>query len=217
MPTPKIDRDRISAAACGLGETKARAMLDAALGLLPPGKLVELARAYLDPSVLAPEGKAKGNLLAAIQAFERASLAGEYYESFRVDSRNYRDTSPGTASWIAECRRLFDRCVARTKAGAPAEVSQAFEILLGLLAHVDEGEDDVVFFADEGGAWQVGVDWEQVMPAWLEVLAATAGPEEFARRVVLVIEQHHGHDRKPMLALARRHATPEQRRALPKS
>ena len=38
------------------------------------------------------------------------------------------------------------------------------DILFGLLNHIDKGNDSVVFFADEGGSWQVGVDWAKVLP-----------------------------------------------------
>jgi hypothetical protein len=44
-------------------------------------------------------------------------------------------------------------------------VCQAFEIVFGLLDHIDECQDDVVFFADEGGSCQIGFDWEKVLPA----------------------------------------------------
>jgi len=77
--------------------------------------------------------------------------------------------------------------------------------------------DDVIFFADEGGSWQVGVDWEKVLPAWMKVLSATAGPEEYAQRVTWVLEHHDRYGSKKMLILARRTATREQRRALPKA
>jgi len=30
------------------------------------------------------------------------------------------------------------------------EAREAFDILFGLLRHIDEGHDDVIFFADEG-------------------------------------------------------------------
>src|SRR5438093_5397812 len=59
----------------------------------------------------------------------------------------------------------------------PTEVRQAMDILFGLLNHIDKGDDDVIFFADEGGSWQVGVDWAKVLPVWFKVLSATAEPE----------------------------------------
>ena len=97
-------------------------------------------------------------MLLEATRFEKASLSGEYYESFFVDSNNYREQSAGTSSWIAEFHRHLNRCVVEAKKGQPAEVLEAMDILFGLLDRVDECRDDVIFFADEGGSWQVGVD-----------------------------------------------------------
>jgi hypothetical protein len=72
----------------------------------------------------------------------------------------------------------------------------------------------VIFFADEGGSWQVGVDWERILPPWFKVLAVTAAPEEYAERITSVLEHHYNYGRDKMLAVARKTATPEQRKAL---
>jgi hypothetical protein len=95
----------------------------------------------------------------------------------------------------------------------PAEVCQAFDVLLALLDRIDEGLD-IIFFADEGGSWQVGADWAKVLPAWFTSLSATAEPEEYARRVVEVVDKHEKYRRDKHLAKARRIATPAQRKAL---
>jgi hypothetical protein len=77
--------------------------------------------------------------------------------------------------------------VAQSKKEDPAMVCQAFEIIFCLLSKIDEGTDDILFFADEGGSWQIGVHWENVLPAWFRVLSATAGPSEYARRITTFI------------------------------
>jgi predicted nucleic acid-binding protein len=77
----------------------------------------------------------------------------------------------------AECRRLIDRCVIRAQTEKPAAVCQAFDIIFGLLERLDGGREDVVFFADEGGAWQVGIDWRTVLPAWFKVVEAMRLPD----------------------------------------
>jgi hypothetical protein len=66
-----------------------------------------LARKYLDVRRLRPDrGKTrKGDLLAEAKAFEQASLAGEFYDSFDVNSKNFMEMSGGTTHWIAECLR----------------------------------------------------------------------------------------------------------------
>jgi hypothetical protein len=94
------------------------------------------------------------------------------------------------------------------------EVRDALERIFGLLRHIDEGHDDVVFFADEGGSWQVGVDWAKVFPCWFACLAATAAPDEYARQVLAAVEEFERFHRDKHLATARRIATPEQRNAL---
>ena len=211
-----IDRDKLRAAVRKLGHEYVLYMLDDAIALLSPAKLHKIARKYLDLNSLRPNSqmKRKASLLTAVKAFDKASRAGEYYESFMVNSKNYMEQSTGTTAWIAEYRRLLDRCVAEEKNNTPAEVREAFDILFGLLDCIDECNDDVIFFADEGGSWQVGVDWERVLPPWFRVLSATAAPREYAQRVTALLKHHYNYGRDKMLAIARKTATPEQRTAL---
>jgi hypothetical protein len=95
-------------------------------------------------------------------------------------------------------------------------VCQGFEIVFGLLDHIDECEDDVVFFADDGVSSQMGFDWEKVLPAWFSALSATAEPAEYARRIDAILNRHYAHGRAEMLVVARKTATTAQRQALPK-
>src|SRR6266849_3981244 len=213
----EIDRDKLRAAVRKLGNEYVFYMLDDAIELLPPAKLHKIAKKYLDLKRLRPDAEkaTRPSLLTDVKRFEKASLAGEYYESFGVNSKNYTQKSAGTSAWIAEYLRLLDRCVINAKKSDPAEVRQAMDILFGLLNHVDECNDDVIFFADEGGSWQVGVDWDKVLPVWFKVLSATAEPEEYAERITALLSCHH-YGREKMLVIARRRATPHQRKALAK-
>lgn len=74
------------------------------------------------------------------------------------------------------------------------------------MSKVDKGTDDLLFFADEGGAWQVGVDWRNVLPAWFRVLSATVGPSEYAQRITTVLKHYYKHGRicSPLRATLRR-------------
>ena len=216
MPAKKgaIDRDKLRSAVRRLGNEYIYYMLDDAIELLPPSKLVKLAGRYLDVKSLQASGPKHAGLLAEVKAFEKASRAGDYYESFAVNSKNCSEVSGGTRAWIAECERLFGRCVAATGKGNPGETCGAFEMLFALLQHIDKGMDDVVFFADEGGSWQVGVDWQKVLPAWFTCLSATVEPDEYARRVVDVVDRFVKYDRDKHLTAASRKASAAQRKAL---
>jgi DNA-binding PadR family transcriptional regulator len=135
-------------------------------------------------------------------------------DSFNVNSKNYREVSGGTRAWIAECRRLLDRCVQATGKGKPAETQEAFKVIFALLRHIDEGHDNVIFFADEGGSWQVGVDWQKVLSAWFTCLSATAEPDVYSLRIVDVVDRFVKYDRDKYLAIAARKGSAAQRKAL---
>ena len=212
----QIDRDKLRAEVRKLRNEYVFSMLDDAIELLPLSKLHKIAKKYLDLKRLRPDAEkpTRSSLLTDVKRFEKASLAGEYYESFGVNSQNYTQQSAGTSAWIAEYLRLLDRCVVNAKKSNPAEVREAMDVLFGLLNHIDKGQDDVIFFADEGGSWQVGVDWARVLPVWFKVLSATAEPVEYAERITSLLSCHYSYGRDKMLAIARRTATTQQRKAL---
>ncbi len=214
MTDRRIDPAKLRVALQGLSDKQVRHIFEEMIDALPQAKLIKLLKPFVNPSQLRPDGTAKGRLLTDVKVFEKASRAGEYYEGFQVNSKNYMETSGGTRAWIGECRRLLDRCTAAVGKIDPAEVCRAFEIIFALLDRIDEGEDDIVFFADEGGSWQVGVNWEKVLPAWFTCLSVTTAPEDYARRVVEMIEEHGSYRRDKYLAQARKVATPAQRQAL---
>ena len=210
----QIDREKLRSAVRKLGKEYVFYMLDDAIELLPPAKLHKIAKKYLDLKRLRPDAEpSEPSLLMEMKAFEKASLAGEYYESFDVNSKNCTQQSAGTSAWISKYRRLLDRCVSNAKKN-PAEVRQAMDVLFGLLDHIDNGRDEIIFFADEGGSWQVGVDWARVLPAWFEVLSPTVDPKEYAARITALLSRHYSYRQAEMLAIACRTATPDQRKAL---
>ena len=84
----EIDRDKLRAAIRKLGDEYVFYMLDDAIDLLPPTKLHKLVKKYIDPRRLRPDGETatRSDLLSDVRAFEKASLVGEYYESFNANS-----------------------------------------------------------------------------------------------------------------------------------
>jgi len=215
----EIDRDKLRAAIRKLRNESVFYMLDDAIDLLSAAKLDKIVRKYFDPKRLHPDSEkpTKPDLLADAKAFQKSSLAGEYYESFDVNSKNFMEQSRGTTGWIADCHRLLDHCVEQAKTATPADAAKAcraFDIIFDLLDRIDECREDIIFFADEGGAWQVGVDWNRVLPPWLKVLSAAAAPDEYAGRIAALLDHRFRRGRDKMLAVARKTATTEQRKAL---
>jgi hypothetical protein len=209
----EIDREKLRVAIRKLDEEYVYYLLNDAIDLLPQSKLAKLIRPYLNPDKVRKEGVKKQRVLDEVKAFREASLRGDYYEEFFVDSKNYMNKSRGTQAWFSECNRLLNRCVAQTKNANPSETREAFEIIFELLRLIDEGYE-IVFFANEGGSWQLGADWIVVLAAWFKCLSKTAEPEEYARLVVDVVDRFEKSDRDKHLATALRVANPTQRKAL---
>jgi hypothetical protein len=59
----------------------------------------------------------------------------------------------------------------------------------------------------------VGVEWAKVLPALFLCLSRTTEPDEYARRVGVVVDEFAGLDRAKHLSTARRLGTAAQRRA----
>jgi hypothetical protein len=219
MARKRIDWEALEPALRRLKKEELLQVLHHAYRELPASRVVSLFGEYVDLTTLhspplARNDAAPRRLFKAVQKFHADSLAGQYYESFRVDSRNFMDKSEGTELWISECNQLFDKCVELSSKGHHAEARKAMDLLFELLHQVDSGSDDIIFFADEGGSWQVGVNEEKVLPAYFRSLAAVAEPDEYAARVLEVIEERGSHDREKLLKVAWRDANEAQRQAL---
>ncbi len=107
----KIDRDKLRAVVRKLDLDSCIDVLDDALAMLPSTRLEQLAKRHFHGQSLRTSTPGPAALFADVRAFDQASLAGEYYEDFCVNSKNYREVSGGTRTWIAECQRLLACCV----------------------------------------------------------------------------------------------------------
>lgn len=184
-----------------------RAKLRALVGDLIGGDTVEIEHVGEGQGGVAP-------LLEEVSRFHDASLRGEHYDGFDVNSKNFMTKSEGTEAFLVSFDRLLGRCV-RAAAKRPRQaVRDAFELLFALCRRIDAEPDKIVFFADEGSAWQLGVDWGVVLPAYFRCLADSASGDEFARGIDRAIADFANHDRARHLAAARRVASAEQKVAL---
>jgi hypothetical protein len=213
MTRPSVDREKVRVLLERVDTDDLRELVHRAADLLSATQITTWLEGHTSADELRRDARAGGALLAKVSAFHAASVRGAHYESFNVNSKNFMEQSRGTRTWIAECRRLFGQCATAAGKGRHREARDAFELLFDLLRRLDEGED-IVFFADEGGAWQVGVDWRETLPGYFACLAATAEPEVFAATVRAVIEKRVGYDQARYIGEAKRAASREQRKAL---
>jgi hypothetical protein len=141
-------------------------------------------------------------------------MTGKYYETVEIKNRGRQEQSEGTDAFIAKFHRLLHKCIRAADQEVPSGVCESFEFLFGLLSHIDEGNDDVLFFADDGSSLDVGVNWRAALPAYFRCLAETSSPEEFARTVDEAIADFVDYDRPRYTDAARDVANDAQRIAL---
>lgn len=208
-----IDRDKIRTSLRSLHPIELLGLFDKALDYVPKTKLPELINGYINlESVQASPPGAKA-LLSEIEQFEKASWKGKYYDSFNVNSQNYMEQSSGTKTWIKECERLFNQCISKSKQYPADDIQQAMETLFKLLNALDEGEE-IVFFADEGGSWQVYLEWKKVLSTYFQCLSTTSKADDYAKKAIAVINDFVHYDKKKFITLARKNTTAEQRKSL---
>jgi len=208
------DLERLRRALRALRRGDLLIIAERAAELVPQAQLGALLGDLVQIDAQRQANEAQAPLWKEVQKFHTAALAGKYYQDFSVNSRNFMERSAGTDAFIAEFGRLLGKCVRAADTGPPGAVREPFELLFGLLRHIDEAPDDVIFFADEAGSWQVGVDWRTVFPAYFRCLAGTATADEFARTVDRAIADFADHERPRHLAAARKVASAAQRAAL---
>lgn len=214
MKRPAIDFERLRGALRRMTRGSLLMIAERAIEIVPRAKLRALVGDMLE---IEHAGEGKGGvapLLEEVRRFHDASLRGAHYDSFDVNSKNFMTKSEGTEAFLAAFDRLLGKCV-RAAAKRPRQaVRDAFELLFALWRRIDAEPDKIVFFADEGGAWQLGVDWGVVLPAYFRCLADGASGDEFARGIDRAIADFANHDRARHLAAARRVASAEQKVAL---
>ena len=164
------------------------------------------------------------SLLDEVRSFYDAAMNGEFYEHVEINTTGRQQQSAGTDAFIAEFDRLIRRCVGASDVSIEPGVRNnfwhglrsCFELLFALLRHIDEGNDDVLAFSDDGSSLDVGVNWRVVLPAYFKCLAETEAlsPEEFARVVDKAIAEFAEQDRARYMDAAYTAANDAQRIAM---
>lgn len=186
-----------------------------ALELLPATQLSALLGDFVQLAASPAEaGDAPVSQLDEVRGFYDAAMAGNYHEAVEINNRGRQEESGSTDAFISEFDRLLRRCIRAADQETHSEARSSFELLFGLLRHIDEGNDDILFFANDGGSLEVGVDWRAALPAYFMCLAETSSPEEFARTVDFSIEDFSPYDRPHYLTTARNVANVAQRMTL---
>lgn len=196
MTADYVDRTSLRPPLRALTRGQLLLIAERAIERLPPADVREVLQDFFGPDVLTAAREPERSLLEQVDLFTTASLRGNYYESFQVNSRNCTERSRGTDAFVAEFDRLIGNCTRAAPSESHTVRCLAFERLFDLLRRLDEGSDDVLFFGDEGGSYEIGVDWRTVLPAYFRCLATTSTPEQSTVAALRVITDFVAHERE---------------------
>ena len=215
MTVPLIDFTAVRAELRALDRGALLIIAERAIELMPAAQLSTLLSDYVRVETSPTEAShAPVSLPDEVRVFYDTAMAGKYYETVEINNRGGQKQSEGTDAFIAEFHRLLQKCIQAAHQEVPAGLRESFEFLFGLLRHLDEGNDDVLFFADDGSSLDVGVNWCAALPAYFNCLAKTSSPEEFARTVDKAVVDFVDYDRPWYTDAARQVGSDLQRIAL---
>ncbi|WP_158301331.1 hypothetical protein [Janthinobacterium sp. BJB426] len=146
--------------------------------------------------------------------FVDAAMAGHYYAAVEINNRGRQEQSIGTDAFVAEFDRLVRRCALAPEQGQFAATRESVGRLLDLLRYIDEGNDNVLFFTDDGSSLNISVNWHSLLQAYFKCLSAILPPVEFAHIVLSTIDEFVRYDREHHLVAAHVVASDAQRDAL---
>jgi hypothetical protein len=127
-------------------------------------------------------------LLKDVEQFERDSLAGKYYQSFLINSKNWTHIPDKTHEWFDRLGDLLKDSSRLTAQGDHAGAVACFERLSALIEVMESGDKEIVF-ADELGSWMIPVREEIWVADYLVSLAATTTPDEFAAKTIPLVRR----------------------------
>ena len=215
MNMPRVDRETVRTSIQAMSVASLLMIIDRALDLMTDEQLHRMLDGHVEPKELTPTTRPPENLLRLARQFHSASLHGEYYEEQRPKSWSSMDPSRGTEQFTADCHRLLERCVSAVDQNQHDIAKSAFSLIFDVIRALGEGNDDILFFADEGGLWQLGIPWPRVLPMWFRCLAATADAPEFAESILAAIETYSfSTEREALVEIACEVGTEDQRSAL---
>src|SRR6185312_7547307 len=126
--------------------------------------------------------------LEEVVQFESDSFSRKYYQSFMINSKNWRHIPERTRDWFRRMGDLLGAASQLSRQRDHAKAVACFERLFALIERMESGDDEIVF-ADELGSWMIPVREKDWVADYLTSLAATSTADEYAAKAIPLI--HH--------------------------
>lgn len=153
------------------------------------------------------------DVVQAVADFYKASLAGVYYASFEINSRNFSHIPEETKEWFEELGDLLESSAQLTKQGDHPSAVESFGMLYKLIEKMENGEE--IIFADEYGSWVIPGEEKDFLDAYISSLSKVKNPEEYTKIVTPLISRDSiSSFCNKVYSIAVKHSSKEQEKAL---
>lgn len=161
-------------------------LLGAAYEVMNPRQRQSVFGRYILPEK--PGASIEGKkLLRAIKKFHQDSLAGQYYASFNVNSKNWTHIPNETQAWFDQLGQFLADSLLLTKQAEHAQAVACFGLLYELITAMEKGQE--IVFADELGSWMIPGGEKKAIAAYLKSLAVIATPEDYTAMATPLIKR----------------------------
>jgi hypothetical protein len=114
-------------------------------------------------------------LLRDVRHFHSDSIAGVYYATFMINSKNLMDRPAESMDWCDRFGRFARKAIALTAMGKHKEAAECHRLLHDLMKRVDDGEE-MIIFASEAGSWMIPIAKKEWQAAYRTSREAVSKP-----------------------------------------
>lgn len=132
------------------------------------------------------KGRTPEKLLDEIENFYDKSIAGHYYASFNINSKNFSDIPEETDEWFDKISDYLDLTSTIVKEQQYEMGLKCFTILLELIDKMENGEE--IVFADELGDWMISTKEDYIEQFIIAVSKEVKSIEEYVNLLIPRIE-----------------------------
>jgi hypothetical protein len=214
MSRGAVDLDKLRVALRRMSRGNLLMVAERAIEIVPRAKLGALVGDMVRLDQLAEGKRGAAPLLDEVRKFHEASLRGEYYDSFGVNSKNFMDKSEGHRGVYRRVRTAGRQVRLRRREGAAASGARGFRVVLRAASPHRRGSRQRRLLRRRAGLVAGRRGLAAALPAYFRCLADGSSSEEFAREVDRAISDFADYERPRHLAAARRVGNAEQKAAL---
>lgn len=150
-------------------------------------------------------------IFSEVNKFYNDSISKKYYAPFDRNSKNFSHIPEETELWCDIFANLLKKTMELTIHKDHDKAVQCFDMLF----YLHENMCEEIVFADELGPWMISIKYSQIIPKYIESMAFVCTPEEFKKRIkLLMMIDNYEYNKLEVFNKAMKAGNQEQKKAI---